>query len=133
MSFSCMLNIGDFINMHNKAILHQTDRKTQAFVKLCNCRDLSICSLKGRCKEGLIMCKVHVKGNLKFRIYNYKQSLELKDKKHATELLAVWNAKDVEKNPLIEWSIVKHAPPYQCGSKTSQLCLADKMMTRKTC
>ena len=53
---SCMPNIGDII-MHNKAILHQTDRKTQTVDKLCNYRNPSTCSLKKRCKEGPIMYK----------------------------------------------------------------------------
>ena len=64
----------------------------------------------------------------KIRYNNHKQSFKFENKKHATELSkAVWNAKDAGETPLIEWSIVKRVPPYQCGSKICQLCLAEKM------
>ena len=33
-----------------------------------------------------------------------------------------------KKKTLIKWSIVKRVPPYQCGSRTFQLCLAEKMI-----
>ena len=64
---------------------------------------------------------------------NHKQSFKFENKKHATELSkAVWNAKDGRETPLIEWSIVKRVPPYQCGSKICQKCSSYKQ-TRKTC
>ena len=51
MSYSCMPNIGDIISMHNKATLHQSDRKTQDEDKQCNCRDPSTCPLKEDAKK----------------------------------------------------------------------------------
>ena len=33
-----------------------------------------------------------------------------------------------KKKTLIKWSVVKHVPPYQCGSRPFQLCLAEKMI-----
>ena len=51
-----------------------------------------------------------------------------KTKNNVTELSkVVWNAKGAGETPLIECSIVKRVPPYQCGSKICQLCLAEKM------
>ena len=57
MSYSCLPNIGDIINMHHKATLQQIDRKTETVKKLCNCRDPSACPLAGRCKEEPIVYK----------------------------------------------------------------------------
>ena len=61
--------------------------------------------------------------------YNYyKQSFKFENKKHATVLSkTIWNAKDAEETPLIEWFIIKRVPPNQCGSKIRQLCQAEKM------
>ena len=56
MSYSCLPNIGDIINMHHNATLQQIDRKTETVKKVCNCRDPSACPLAERCK-GPIMYK----------------------------------------------------------------------------
>ena len=135
-----MPNIGDII-MHNKAFLHQTDRKTQTVDKLCNCRNPRTCPLEGRCKEGPIMYKATLTLQNKSVVYygscetefkskysNHKQSFELENKKHATELWkAIWNVKDVGETPLIEWSIGKCVPLYQYGCKSCKLCQAEKV------
>ena len=57
-----------------------------------------------------------VKRNSKLDTTTINKASSSKTKKHATELSkAVWNAKDAGETPLIEWSIVKRVPPYQCG------------------
>ena len=90
-----MPNIGDII-MHNKAILHQTYRKTQTVDKLCNYRNPSTCLLERRRKEGPIMYKATLTLQNKSMVY-----YEFEDKKHATELSkAIWNIKDDEETPL---------------------------------
>ena len=64
MSCSCIPNISDMI-MHNEAILHYIDRKTQAVEKLCNYRNPSTCPLKENAKKGrscikhLSRCKIN--------------------------------------------------------------------------
>ena len=141
MSYSCMPNIGDIISMHNKATLQQSDKKTKDGNQQCNCRDRSTCPIERRCKEGPIVYKATLTSQNKSMVYygscetefkirynNHKQSFKFENKKHATELSkAVWNVKDAGETPLIEWSIVKRVPPYQCGSQICQLCLAEKM------
>ena len=124
MSGSCKPNISDII-MHYKAILHQSDRKTQTVDKLCNCRNTSNRPLERRCKEGPIMYKATLtlqnesmvyygssETEFKSRYNNHKQSFKFEDKKHAAEpSKAIWNVKDAAKTPLIEWSIVKRVAP----------------------
>ena len=115
LSYSCMPNIGDII-MHNKAILHQTDRKTQTVHKLCNCTNPNTCPPEGICKEGPIMYKATLtlqnksivyygscETEFKSRYSNHKQSFKFENKKHVRKLLkAIWNVKDVGETPLIE-------------------------------
>ena len=69
--------------------------------------------------------------NLKVHTVTTSKASSLMTKKHATKLSkAIWNVKDAGETPLIEGSIVKRVglPPYQCGSKTCQLCLAEKVI-----
>ena len=141
MSYSCMPNIGDISSLHNKAILQQSDKKTKDEDKQCNCRDRNTCLLEGSCKKGPIVYKATLTSQNKPMVYygscetefkitcnNRKQSFKFENKKHVTELSkAVWNAKDAWETQLIEWSILKRVPPYQCGSKICQLCLTEKM------
>ena len=59
---------------------------------------------------------------------NHKQSLVHKHKRNATELSKdVWNAKDAETNPSIQWSIAAKTNPYQSGAKLCNLYLAEKL------
>ena len=54
----------------------------------------------------------------------------LKDSRkiNSTELSkAVWKLKQSGLSPEIRWKIVQHATPYQCGSKTCNLCLSEKL------
>ena len=145
MSCSSMPNIDDII-MHNKAILHQTDTKTQTVDKLCYYRNSRTCPLERRCKKGPIMYKATLTLQNKSMVYygscetefksrcnNHEQSLKFEDKKHATELSkAIWNVKDAGETPLIEWSTVKRVPPDQYSSTTCQLCLAEKVTILQT-
>ena len=138
-----MPNTVDII-MHNKAILHQADRKTQIVDKLCNCRNPRLCPLARKCK-GLIMYKTTLTLQNKSMVYygscgtefksrysNHKQSFKFKGKKHATELSkAIWNVKDAGETHFMKWSIIERVPPYQYDSKTCQLCLAEKVASIK--
>ena len=136
-----MPNIGDIISLHNKAILHQSDRKTQTVDKLCNCRNPSTCPLEGRYEEGQIVYKATLTSQNKAMAYygscetefksrynNRKQSLNFKDKKHATQLSKT-ACQRRGGNPIDRMErIVKRMSPYQCGYNTCQLCLGEKMV-----
>ena len=65
---------------------------------------------------------------MKIRFNNHKQSLVHRHKRNATELSkAVWNAKDAGTNPSIKWSIAAKANPYQPGTKSCNLFLAENL------
>ena len=62
------------------------------------------------------------------RFNNHKQSLVHRHQRKATQLSkAVWNAKDAETNPTIEWSIAAETSPYQPGAKSCNFCLVEKL------
>ena len=140
MSYSCLPNIGDIINMHHKATPQQIDRKTETVKKLCNCRDPSACPLAGRFKEDLLCTRQlshrwytteAVRPNSKADTTTSKAS-GLKKKKHATELSKVVSNVKFAETPLIKSCIVKRVPPDQCGSRKCQPCLAEKMIILQT-
>ena len=59
-----------------------------------------------------------VKQNSKFGTITTNKALSSKTKNIPQNFFqAIWNAEDAGDTPLIEWSIVKGVPPYQCGSK----------------
>ena len=68
--------------------------------------------------------------SFKTRYGNHKQSFLHSQKKSVTELSkAYWELKEEEDGrPLhISWSIVRHARPYNCGSRRCNLCLEEKL------
>ena len=71
-----MPNIVDIISMQNKAILHQTDKKTQAVDKHCNCWDPSTGTLEGWCKEGPIVYRATLRSQNKSMVGLYYGSCE---------------------------------------------------------
>ena len=61
----------------------------------------------------------------KLRYDNNNQSFKDNRKINSTELSkAVWKLKQSGQSPQIRWKIVHHATPYQCRSKTCNLCLS---------
>ena len=133
MCYSCLPNIGDII-LHNKAILHNTDRKTQTVDKLCNYRNASTCLLERRCKEGQIMYKaaltlqnksmVHYgscETEFKSRYNNHKQKT-----RHRT-LESNLESQRCGRNHINRVIHCQTLPPYQYSSKTCQLFLAEKV------
>ena len=59
---------------------------------------------------------------------NHKQSLVHRRKRNATKLSkAVWNAKDAETNPSIEWSMAANTSPYKPGAKSCKPCFDEKL------
>ena len=46
LSYSCMSNIKQSIANHNKAILSKEEQ-----IKLCNCRNRTLCPLQGKCLQ----------------------------------------------------------------------------------
>ena len=97
--------------------------------------------MKGQCCESSIIYKAtrtsygifknyygYNETKFKTRFYNRNQSFKYRQKCNATELCkAFWQAKDVGKNPVIEWSIAARPTPYHQGARWCNLCLAEKL------
>ena len=103
-SYSCMPNLRQKINAHNKSLLHST----HDLPKSCNCREPANCPLNGNCLQSSVSFKDHKK----------KLSTELS--KH------VWKLKEANVNFQIFWKILKHATSYNPVSERCNLCLWEK-------
>ena len=139
LSYSCMPNMKSMINKQNTSRLNNSDNKVDA--KQCNCRSDKNCPLNGKCCRNSVVYKASLKTDetdkfyygscetsFKLRYNNHNQSFKDSRKINSTELSkAVWKLKQSGLSPEIRWKIVQHATPYQCGSKTCNLCLSEKL------
>ena len=66
--------------------------------------------------------------SFKLRYNNHNQSFKDNRKINSIELSkAVWKSQQSGQSPKTTWKIIHHATPYQCGSKTCNLCLSEKL------
>ena len=139
-SYSCLPNFANMIKSHNNRILSK--EKTQDQPK-CNCRQKDTCPLEGHCLDKELIYRCILKENttsdgvnyngltentFKDRFYKHRNSFKYESKANSTELSKhFWEMKrkDIEK-PIIHWSVIDHAKPYQNGSKRCNLCLTEK-------
>jgi hypothetical protein len=138
-SYSCLPNIKNIINAHNKNILSDTpDNSTQ----LCNCRQNTLCPLNGKClKRNIIyICNIKTKHQeegyyyigltektFKDRYYKHKNSFLYESKANSTELSKfVWDCKNKGFEPMLTWNILDQAEPFKPGGKSCNLCLTEK-------
>ena len=126
------------ISAHNKKLL--LDKDDDPARKPCNCRNKTKCSMPEGCREkGIVYeAKVECDGytkiynglcetEFKVRFYNHSLSFKHRSKSKATELSKfIWNSKDEGFEPLVTWRTVRHANPYQHGSRHCNLCLGEK-------
>ena len=105
------------INNHNKKLLHShTNYKDLS----CNCRNLSVCPLNGKCQVKSIIYKASISApnsptqhyfgccetEFKTYFYNHRQSFHHRDKANATELSkTVCKYKDKGIKLQITWSL----------------------------
>ena len=134
-----MPNMKSIINKLNTSCLNNSDNKVDA--EQCNCRSDKNCPLKGKCCRNSIVYKASLKTgetdkfyygicktSFKLQYNNHNQSFKDNTKINFTELSkAVWKLKQSGQSPEIRWKIVQHPTPYQCGSKTCNLCLSEKL------
>ena len=127
------------IKKQNTLCLNNPDNKVDA--KQCNCRSAIKCPLNKKCCSNSIVYKAFLKTgqtdklyygsyktSFKLRYNNHNQSFKDNRKINYTELSkAVWKLKQSGQSPEIRWKIVQHATPYQCRSKTCNLCLSKKL------
>ena len=131
----------NIISNHNKTVLNGGGAIQQPLVNQCNCKKSASCPMEGNCRQSSIVYKASINMNgktmhyyglcstdFKARFYNHKQSFNDPRKRNNTELSkVVWQLKDNGTAPCIQWSVADRAPPYQCGSRHCNLCLAEKL------
>ena len=138
-SYSCMPNVKNTIDSHNKQKLNADTPPTPE--KPCNCRDKSDCPFEGKsCRESGVIYQATVTSNnkketyigltdtpFKLRLSNHKQSFKNKEKMYATELSKyVWSLKEANIDYQIKWKLVGRATSYSNITKKCNLCLLEK-------
>jgi hypothetical protein len=140
LSYSCMNNIKNIIDGHNKAILSKEIVKNQP--KTCNCRKIIDCPMSGRCLVKSVVYRATVETNddkpkqtyvgltentFKTRFTNHKASFRNPKLKNSTELSKyIWELKEENIDFNITWNILKQASPYNPASDRCNLCLWEK-------
>ena len=135
-SYSCMDNMANIINKHNKKIL----RKTEAPTRECNCRVRANCPLKGYCLVDNVIYKANIRcnnetkfyigsteGSFKIRYNTHTLSFRNSKYKNSTELSKhIWQLKDNNIDYNIDWEILtKSKSTANCSSRCN-LCLNEK-------
>ena len=94
-SYSCLPNMNNIINAHNKRILHPTNASN---IPSCNCRKKDECPLEGKCLQRNVIYKCQVSTNedecvsyigctentFKDRLYKHRNSFKYKTKRNCT-------------------------------------------------
>ena len=138
-SYSCMPNLKQKIDGHNKSTL----RKTNAVPpKACNCRQPAHCPLDGNCLKSAVIYQATVatednrpaetyvgltENSFKTRYSNHKSSFRDPNKRLSTELSKhIWHLKDAKIGFSLTWKILKQAAPFNPASNRCDLCLWEK-------
>jgi len=141
LSYSCMPNIKQHIDSHNKRILKNTNQENTTN-KTCNCRRPADCPLNGNCltANNIYQATVTRHDNntdetyigicatdFKTRYRNHKTSFTHSDKRNQTELSKhIWTLKDSDIDYTIHWKTLRQAKPYTSNTKKCYLCLTEK-------
>jgi len=140
-SYSCMQNMKQIINSHNKKILSPKVNTNQ---RTCNCINKNTCPLEQKCLTKNIVYKATVTSNCptyKSKIYlglcettfkqrysNHKRSFNIARYKNDTELSnEIWRLKSLGIEAKIKWEIVRQCVPYDPQTKRCLLCLNEKL------
>ena len=139
LSYSCMNNVQQIINSHNKTILTSAAENNS---KLCNCREKNSCPLNGKCLQKGVVYQATVvqkytnqkdtyigitENEFKTRYNQHTSSFRLPHKKSTTTLSEhVWNLKNNNIEHCISWEIIENSHPYNTASKKCNLCTAEK-------
>ena len=140
LSYSCMPNMKQIIDGHNKAILKTAAQPDQQTTKMCNCRKKDECPLKGEClkKEIVYQATVTTRENsetyvgltateFKTRWRNHQMSFKREEKRNDTELSKyLWKLKEKKKDFAIEWKVLAKAKAYSNLTKRCNLCITEK-------
>ena len=136
LSYSCSPSMESIINKHNRKVLNKMPPQEVR----CNCRNKKECPLDGKCLMSNIVYRADVisdiekvsyvgltEGPFKERFRNHKKTFNNRKYVNDSELSKhVWSLKDSDTNFRANWSVVKRASAYACGSKKCDLCLTEK-------
>ena len=138
-SYSCMPNLRQKINAHNKSILQSTHDLPKSY----NCRKPADCPLNGHCLKSCLIYQATVARNdikppqtyigltensFKTRFTNHRNSFKDHIKKLSTELSKhVWKLKEANVHfQICTWKILKHATSFNPVSERCNLCFWEK-------
>ena len=137
-SYSCMPNLKQNIDDHNKSILHNKIMPPRS----CNCRVKTECPLSGKCLKESVVYQATVstedhnppqtyvgltENSFKTRYSNHKSSFPNANKRHNSELRKyIWGLKDELTKFTVTWRILKHATSYNPTYNRCNLCLWEK-------
>ena len=138
-SYSCMPNIKNIVDAHNKKLLKRPNEAMQQ-EKTCNCRKKEECPLGNKCLTRSVIYQATVETDeerqtyigmtdteFKTRYRNHKQSFERDRYEGQTELSKfIWSLKRSSKPFHISWEIVDRATSYSPITKRCNLCILEK-------
>ena len=141
LSYSCMANMKQKINNHNRKIM-SNGREREEVTRTCNCRDKPLCPLKGKCLQEGVVYKaivtqtetmkqdiyIGMTGNAFKTRYNlHISSFRLPHKRSTTTLSEhLWTLKDAGVIHKTEWTILDKAKPCSPATRKCDLCLTEK-------
>ena len=124
LSYSCMNNVQQIINSHNKTILTSAAENNS---KLCKCREKNSCPINGKCLQKGVVYKATVvqkhtnqkdayigitENEFKTRYKQHTSSFRLPHKKFTTTLSEhVWNLKTITSSTALHGRLLKTATP----------------------
>ena len=143
-SYSCMINVKNHINQHNRKVLTNGTGNSTSDLRKCNCLNAPDCPLDGKCLEKEVLYQGAVSTNLanykeklykgicatkfKSRYCNHKKAFINERYRNDTELSKeVWNVREQNGTPKIKWSILGKYSSYNPISKRCNLCLNEKL------
>ena len=118
-SYSCLPNFANMIKSHNNRILPEEKTQDQSKIR---------CTLKENTPSDGVNYNGLTENTFKDRFYKHRNSFKYESKANSTELSKhFWKMKRKSiKKPIMHWSVIDHAKPYQNGSKRCNLCLTEK-------
>ena len=139
MSYRCMPNLKQKINMHNRRVQSQNQPMDPPG---CNCTGgIQDCPLDGNCKIKEVIYQAEVSGegldtetytgltsqSFKKRYYGHTSSFTHRDSTTSTTLSSyIWDLKDLNCDFNIKWSVIDRGKPFNPVTRRCNLCTLEK-------
>ena len=137
LSYSCTKNVAHHIASHNTKMIRGGKAKGKAG---CNCNDKASCPIPGDCMSQNVVYQALIDSEVgyfnyfgmtsmsfKDRFTNHKYDFNHPDKPGTALSTQVHRLNKQNKKFTIKWSIIDRAFPYQAGSRSCDLCSAERM------